>query len=505
MGRKNKNKKVQQSNGASGSTEGGKQLSKQVKKEVMDLIKTLLEKCSTPATGGSKDFDDYLNIRDTVEKIRDLQKDICLVPEKRGDKISAFIEWLKSKNVDTSCVDVGEFDGYGYGLQACKDLKENESFLAIPREVMMTAQSARNTCLGPIISEDKILQVMPSVVLALHLLCEKRTTDSYWKPYLDILPQTYNTPLYFTPDDVKYLKGSPAQGDCISQYRNIVRQYAYFYKLFQNDNSVQNLPLKEFFSFDDYRWAVSTVMTRQNQIPTEDGSKMTFALIPLWDMCNHCNGLITTDYNLDKDCSECFALRNFTKGDQIFIFYGARSNAELLVNNGFVYTENEHDRMAVKLGIGKSDPLFNMKSEVLQRCGLQVARNFYLHTGDLPVDSDLLIFLRIFHMDEDTLKSRFSEANAVQIKEELGDLDKVVSVELETNMWTYLETRSTLLLKSYETSVEEDDELLQKKKLSDCERLCVQLRYCEKNILKSTASYASQRKQKLQQSQNQTT
>ena len=42
-----------------------------------------------------------------------------------------------------------------------------------------------------------------------------------------------------------------------------------------------------------YRWAVSTVMTRQNQIPTEDGSKMTFALIPLWDMCNHCNGLVS--------------------------------------------------------------------------------------------------------------------------------------------------------------------------------------------------------------------
>ena len=42
-----------------------------------------------------------------------------------------------------------------------------------------------------------------------------------------------------------------------------------------------------------FRWAVSTVMTRQNQIPTPDGSKMTFALIPLWDMCNHCNGLVS--------------------------------------------------------------------------------------------------------------------------------------------------------------------------------------------------------------------
>lgn len=44
--------------------------------------------------------------------------------------------------------------------------------------------------------------------------------------------------------------------------------------------------------FNFYRWAVSSVMTRQNQIPTEDGSRVTLALIPLWDMCNHTNGLV---------------------------------------------------------------------------------------------------------------------------------------------------------------------------------------------------------------------
>lgn len=63
--------------------------------------------------------------------------------------------------------------------------------------------------------------------------------------------------------------------------------------------------------------------------------------------------------------------------------------------------------------------------------------------------SDFLIF-----KFSDTLKGRFAEANAVQLREELGDLDKVVTVELETSMWTYLETRSTLLMKSYETSFE---------------------------------------------------
>lgn len=57
-----------------------------------------------------------------------------------------------------------------------------------------------------------------------------------------------------------------------------------------------------------------------NQIPTEDGSRVTLALIPLWDMCNHTNGLITTGYNLEDDRCECVALRDFRAGEQIYIF-----------------------------------------------------------------------------------------------------------------------------------------------------------------------------------------
>ena len=58
-------------------------------------------------------------------------------------------------------------------------------------------------------------------------------------------------------------------------------------------------------------------MTRQNQIPSPDGERTVNALIPLWDMANHQNGNITTDFNLEQDCSECFALQNFSQGDQV--------------------------------------------------------------------------------------------------------------------------------------------------------------------------------------------
>jgi len=37
-------------------------------------------------------------------------------------------------------------------------------------------------------------------------------------------------------------------------------------------------------------------------------------------------------------------------GFQVLIFYGPRSNAELLLHSGFVYDSNEHDRLAVRMG-----------------------------------------------------------------------------------------------------------------------------------------------------------
>ena len=62
---------------------------------------------------------------------------------------------------------------------------------------------------------------------------------------------------------------------------------------------------------------------------------MSLALIPLWDICSHTDGLSTTGYNLEDDRCECVALRDFQAGDQIYIFYGTPSNAEFVIHSGF--------------------------------------------------------------------------------------------------------------------------------------------------------------------------
>lgn len=101
-------------------------------------------------------------------------------------------------------------------------------------------------------------------------------------------------------------------------------------------------------------WAVSTMMTRQNDIPlnetnnntakadgenppaqppTEECAKMP-ALIPLWDVANHANGMITTNFNPADGQVEGATMTDIKKDEQIFIYYGNRNNANLLIHNG---------------------------------------------------------------------------------------------------------------------------------------------------------------------------
>ncbi|PVD25870.1 hypothetical protein C0Q70_13534 [Pomacea canaliculata] len=470
-------------------------LSKSAKREVTELVTQLLEICSKPPASGAKELEDYPEIHGLVEKIRKIQSSVNSPPQNREELFPAFLEWLHKNGVDTSAVEIASFPGFGYGLKTTKDIKEADLLLKIPRKLMLTVDSAKMSVLGELISEDKILQVMPNVTLAMHLLIEFKVADSFWKPYLAILPHTYNTPLYLTPEELQHLKGSPTLGNSITQYRSIARQYAYFYRLLQKHPAAAKLPIKDNFTFDDYRWAVSTVMTRQNLIPGKDGEKQTFGLIPLWDMCNHSNGIYTSDFDIENDCSLCYAQQDCSAGDQLFMFYGPRSNGEFFVHNGFVYAENDHDRLSLKLGISKGDPLFEAKSELLAKLNLSASRSYFLHCGDYPVDGELLAFLRVFCMDEDTLRAEEKKEN----HENLMELETPLSQDNEEKVWNFLETRAALLLKSYPSTVQEDEIQLMQTDLPTTLQMMLKLRIGEKRILQQTASFTSQRKHMMKE------
>uniref|UniRef100_A0A673UI73 protein-histidine N-methyltransferase n=1 Tax=Suricata suricatta TaxID=37032 RepID=A0A673UI73_SURSU len=436
-------------------------------KETLNLTSELLQKCSSPAPSPGKEWEEYVQIRSLVEKIRKKQKGLSVTFDgKREDYFPDLMKWASENGASVEGFEMVNFKEEGFGLRATRDIKAEELFLWVPRKLLMTVESAKNSVLGPLYSQDRILQAMGNITLAFHLLCERADPNSFWQPYIQTLPSEYDTPLYFEEDEVRDLQSTQAIHDVFSQYKNTARQYAYFYKVIQTHPHANKLPLKDAFTYEDYRWAVSSVMTRQNQIPTEDGSRVTLALIPLWDMCNHTSGLI-------------------------YIFYGTRSNAEFVIHSGFFFDNNSHDRVKIKLGVSKSDRLYAMKAEVLARAGIPTSSVFGLHLTEPPVSAQLLAFLRVFCMTEEELKEHLLGDNAIDRIFTLGNSEYPVSWDNEVKLWTFLEDRASLLLKTYKTTIEEDRVFLKSHSLSVRATMAIKLRLGEKEILEKAVKSAA--------------
>eukprot|EP00072_Mus_musculus_P043209 XP_006516144.3 PREDICTED: histone-lysine N-methyltransferase setd3 isoform X4 [Mus musculus] len=311
--------------------------------------------------------------------------------------------------------------------------KAEELFLWVPRKLLMTVESAKNSVLGPLYSQDRILQAMGNIALAFHLLCERASPNSFWQPYIQTLPSEYDTPLYFEEEEVRCLQSTQAIHDVFSQYKNTARQYAYFYKVIQ----------------------------------------------------------ITTGYNLEDDRCECVALQDFQAGDQIYIFYGTRSNAEFVIHSGFFFDNNSHDRVKIKLGVSKSDRLYAMKAEVLARAGIPTSSVFALHSTEPPISAQLLAFLRVFCMTEEELKEHLLGDSAIDRIFTLGNAEFPVSWDNEVKLWTFLEDRASLLLKTYKTTIEEDKIVLKNPDLSVRATMAIKLRLGEKEILEKAVKSAA--------------
>jgi histone-lysine N-methyltransferase SETD3 len=107
------------------------------------------------------------------------------------------------------------------------------------------------------------------------------------------------------------------------------------------------------------------------------------------DFLNHENGRECIHYDLNLRLIECKTMKDIEENEQIFMFYGKRTNAEYLIHNGFVPNQpNPFDSYSLKLGktehqfnnkihlfyfkaLPKTDKAFEEKNQLLQRYGLE--------------------------------------------------------------------------------------------------------------------------------------
>lgn len=165
-----------------------------------------------------------------------------------------FTDWVRANGAVFDGASIASFDGYELGIRAEMDMAKDSLVIAVPRNLMMTVETAARSPLGVLMEKDHILSSMQNVALAMFLLVEKFKGDSsFWKPYIDLLPKTYKTVLYFNVEEMGELQGSPTMEAAVKQVKSIARQFAYFYKLVATSDDPASRILREKFTYDEYR------------------------------------------------------------------------------------------------------------------------------------------------------------------------------------------------------------------------------------------------------------
>ncbi|KAJ3555641.1 hypothetical protein NM688_g2462 [Phlebia brevispora] len=131
--------------------------------------------------------------------------------EVRDIEMEDFISWFQSKNgtVDTTVMTIADIPGQGRGALALKDIPKGHTLFTIPRDVTLsTRTSALPQLLGSVEwKRFKLDEGWAGLILCM-LWEEAQGPLSKWAEYLSILPTEFDTPMFWSEEELQELKGT---------------------------------------------------------------------------------------------------------------------------------------------------------------------------------------------------------------------------------------------------------------------------------------------------------
>jgi len=391
----------------------------------------------------------------------------------------------------------------GRGLLARRDINDGDNLLKVPMKLCMTKSSARKALGKDVFPREmnEYLAIACQLIHERYVLGEK----SFWKPYVDVLPETeeVNPTFTWSDEDLSFLNGSPVIAATKSLQMKLQREYDDL--LGGTDGLCNQYPdrfPKEHYTYENWIWAFTMLFSRAIRLRSLSGGE-TLAMVPYADLINHSpfsqayiDAREGGDWLFSSGEEEVilYADRGYRRMEQIYISYGQKSNAELLLLYGFAVERNPYNSVDVTVAIAPLtesfvkelnddsipvDPLAEEKAEFLESVGRESLVDFPCYADRYPVE--LLEFLRLMQMTPDDTRGRplkeFDYARTISMANEAAVLSSVIEAV-------------TRQLQKY-TNTEEDDAALIKDKgmfrlLSYNQRMAIRHRRNEKRLLKRT-------------------
>lgn len=371
------------------------------------------------------------------------------------DKFQIFEQWLLSNGTKLQSLELRDYGNEVRGCHATIDVGEEEIIINVPLKCLITVEMGKETDIGKAIIESNIeLDAPKHIFLMIFMLIDRKNSNSFFKPYYDILPPTLkNMPIFWTTEELGFLQGSYLLNQIDERNQAIEDDYRAICGIVPEFTSICNL--------EEFKWARMCVCSRNFGLVANN--IRTAALVPYADMLNHYRPR-ETKWQFD-DALQGFTittLQTIKAGAQVYDSYGQKCNHRFLLNYGFSVENNiEADgfcpnEVPLLLQLSPTDPLFDQKCEFYRRDAMFPSRRIRVCMTDNDNGRVMFALLRIIVADLDEFSFLTSSSSSPSVYRSIRDAQIPLGLRNEQRAMHALESLCTSALAAYPCSLEED-------------------------------------------------
>lgn len=250
------------------------------------------------------------------------------------DVFTKLKEWLNKENDHLMMYEKGS-----RGIYSTKDIKKNDIIISIPEKYIIEYSK---------IKDNKLVNKLNNMnsMIALYLYQNFTKKKSFWKPYLDTLPNNLDEYIYYyDKKKLNSLKGTSILCKDIYNYDTHIKYIIEDSKIVYEYLNMKDKTYEEFYPlFLKCRiYACSRIFGYMKN------NKDDFGLVPYADLLNHSQNYNTQwDFNDNTKCFEVIATKNIKANSEIYDSYGEKTNFELLLYYGFTVKNNIYSELVIK-------------------------------------------------------------------------------------------------------------------------------------------------------------
>ncbi|OMJ75492.1 hypothetical protein SteCoe_25341 [Stentor coeruleus] len=418
----------------------------------------------------SKNIEEITNLKEEITK--ELEKGVYLPashPERK--KFNDLIRWLVDGGAIFPKIHIEFYSQDSRGVHCIRTINKKECILYIPPTHIITLELAQSSPIGQKMLANNLKLLSPKhCYLSTFIIQEKRKPDSFWAPYIKILPEYFrNFPIFFTEEEKECLIGTAFIDLVNEKIVDIKEDY----------NTICSVaPEFAEVSFEEFCRVRMAVSSRIFGMEIE--KKSTDGFVPLADMLNHQKARQTSwKFCQQRNGFIIEAAVDIFKGQEVLDSYGIKCNSRFLLNYGFTLDDNDANEFPYLIKITEDLPFYEEKLDFLK------ARSHafrMLKDTSKPCFQEMFTYMRLIEVDDlDFLNQVIDEFldNDFFIQ---GKYLNAFSLDIEKKILQRLEKMSIEYLQRYPNSLEEDEEALKNEVIQN-KKNCIVMRMGEKLIL----------------------